>query len=730
MHRKLFQLSMAIVLSMAGVAGAAPQPALAAGPPCYVDVDATGGGNTGADWTNAYTDLQSALTNASCTEIWVAEGIYKPGAAGATTDSFVISPGTTVYGGFAGNEYASSAADPEAHLTVLSGDIDSNDTNTDGVTEVYTDIVGTNSRNVVTMEGSALGLSRILNGFTITAGSAPIFMGAGLWCQANGVAEKCSPSLGNVVFSGNYAGTSGGAVMLAATDGAVASPNLNFVTFRGNHADNQGGGMMIYVDAGTSYAQLNYMTFRDNSAEAGAALAVWANAGTANPALSNVTFAGNTAVDVGGAVYVDTSDGGNSSPNIAYATFSDNQAGMGGAVFANEGGAGNTTLMTVYDVILWNDTATVAGGELYTQNGASIWLASSVIDGGCSGISGVTCSAGNLSTDPLLSPLGDHGGKTETMALLAGSSAIDADTYTCIFHDQRGVTRPLGPDCDIGAYERIPPGTDFDGDYKTDAAKYVSSAGAVYYYKSSTSTWDSQFIGTDGEYVLNSDFDGDAVTDPAKYVAAAGAIWYFGSSDASWHGVYIGNDGEFIPASDFDGDGKTDPAKYVAAAGAVWYLGSADTTWHGLYIGSLGGGQYIPGSDFDGDGKTDAAKYVAGGVYWYKSSNGMWDSQYIGSDGTYVPRSDYDGDTRTDPAKFVSPNIWYMRSGSGYAMAVFSPGSDTTFVVPDSDFDGDGITDPAKFVYTAPHGSIWYTQSSDAAENGVYMGADTYDIVN
>jgi len=272
--------------------------------------------------------------------------------------------------------------------------------------------------------------------------------------------------------------------------------------------------------------------------------------------------------------------------------------------------------------------------------------------------------------------------------------------------------------------------TDFDGDDMTDAAKYVSSAGAVYYYKSSTSTWGSHFIGTDGDYVLNSDFDGDGIVDPTKYVSAAGAIWYLGSDDSLWHGVYIGNDGEFIPGSDFDGDGKTDPAKYVAAAGAVWYLGSDDSTWHGAYIGNLGGGVYVPGSDFDGDGKTDPAKYVAGGVYWLKSSMGTWDSQYVGADGPYVPRSDYDGDGQVDPAKFVSPNIWYMRSSASYGWAGIPLGADTTSVVPGSDFDGDGITDPAKFVYTAPHGSIWYTRSSDAGSIGVYMGADTYDIVN
>ena len=61
--------------------------------------------------------------------------------------------------------------------------------------------------------------------------------------------------------------------------------------------------------------------------------------------------------------------------------------------------------------------------------------------------------------DPLLGPLQDNGGPTETHALLPGSPAIDAgDDATCPVADQRGVPRPPEKDgdttsCDIGAYE-------------------------------------------------------------------------------------------------------------------------------------------------------------------------------------------------------------------------------------------------------------------------------------
>ncbi|HUF38549.1 MAG TPA: choice-of-anchor Q domain-containing protein [Anaerolineales bacterium] len=64
-----------------------------------------------------------------------------------------------------------------------------------------------------------------------------------------------------------------------------------------------------------------------------------------------------------------------------------------------------------------------------------------------------------VNTDPLLGPLQDNGGPTWTHALLAGSPAVDAaDDAVCSAPpvggtDQRGVARPSGPACDIGAFE-------------------------------------------------------------------------------------------------------------------------------------------------------------------------------------------------------------------------------------------------------------------------------------
>jgi hypothetical protein len=92
-----------------------------------------------------------------------------------------------------------------------------------------------------------------------------------------------------------------------------------------------------------------------------------------------------------------------------------------------------------------------------------------IIDGGYNLDSGNTCgfsATGSLSnvTDPKLSHLSDNGGLTQTIALLPGSPAIDVipaaqctdQNNQALTTDQRGVARPQGSNCDIGAFEFKP----------------------------------------------------------------------------------------------------------------------------------------------------------------------------------------------------------------------------------------------------------------------------------
>jgi CSLREA domain-containing protein len=73
-----------------------------------------------------------------------------------------------------------------------------------------------------------------------------------------------------------------------------------------------------------------------------------------------------------------------------------------------------------------------------------------------------SCGAGFASGDPKLSStLANNGGPTKTLALGTGSAAIDAGPTTtgadCPSTDQRGVGRPQGKACDIGAFEAATP---------------------------------------------------------------------------------------------------------------------------------------------------------------------------------------------------------------------------------------------------------------------------------
>jgi hypothetical protein len=128
---------------------------------------------------------------------------------------------------------------------------------------------------------------------------------------------------------------------------------------------------------------------------------------------------------------------------ISNSTFSGNSAGAGGGVF----NAYDYYLTTLKNTIVANSPL---GDNCY-----------GVIDDGGENLSYPDTSCPGANADPVLGPLQDNGGPTQTMALGSGSGAIDAgNDTTCAAPpindlDQRGVTRPRGPHCDIGAVEQI-----------------------------------------------------------------------------------------------------------------------------------------------------------------------------------------------------------------------------------------------------------------------------------
>ncbi len=213
----------------------------------YVDRSAVGT-NTGTSWTNAFVSLQSALlTAADGDTIRVADGTYKPTATTERTFTFSLRNSVRVYGGYAGY----GAIDPDARdiagsATVLSGDIGVPGSNID------------NSYHVVVSSGMTL--TAVLDGFTITAGSAngtsPIYSGGGIYNSGG------SPTVSNCTFSGNSADGSAGRG--GGMYNNYCSPAVSNCTFSGNSASS-GGGMYNYY----SSPKLSNCTFSRNLASIG-----------------------------------------------------------------------------------------------------------------------------------------------------------------------------------------------------------------------------------------------------------------------------------------------------------------------------------------------------------------------------------------------------------------------------------------------------------------------------
>jgi hypothetical protein len=128
-------------------------------------------------------------------------------------------------------------------------------------------------------------------------------------------------------------------------------------------------------------------------------------------------------------------------------TVSGNQVGSGGggpgAAGAVGGGGGINAFgsATLQNTIVTGNSGGNCLGAV-TDAGHNV----SFPDTTCPGVNG----------DPKLGPLQDNGGPTQTMALGAGGAAIDQVPTSgagCPATDQRGVARPQGPACDIGAFE-------------------------------------------------------------------------------------------------------------------------------------------------------------------------------------------------------------------------------------------------------------------------------------
>ena len=234
---------------------------------------------------------------------------------------------------------------------------------------------------------------------------------------------------------GNGGGGSGGGLYVAA-----GSVTLTNDTFSGNNAvggngGNGGGG------GRTGYG--NNTGFGGNGGNGGVGSGGGLYASTGSVTLNDVTLSSNNA---GGG------NGGAGGSGLAGGS-----VGIGGPAIGGGMDVGSYSNVLMYDTLV---AANLAGGNPSDIQG-SLNTASSynLIGDGSGGISAVNhnllgSSASPL--NPLLAPLGNYGGPTQTIALLPGSPALNAgDITNAPAYDQRGPGFPriVNGTIDIGAFE-------------------------------------------------------------------------------------------------------------------------------------------------------------------------------------------------------------------------------------------------------------------------------------
>jgi beta-glucanase (GH16 family) len=231
------------------------------------------------------------------------------------------------------------------------------------------------------------------------------------WQGGGGIYTGGNATLGLIdsTVSDNVSGWSGGGVY----GFFDSTTTITRSTISGNTSTDVGGGMRSLGDA-----TIVNSTFSGNNAIGWYGGAVFITDGVVD--MTNVTIAGNVSnAGAPAAVFVGTFGDASATLNVINTIVSDNYGGC----FLAPWGAGPVAINSL--------------GSNVFQDGTCFPVGSDQIVG-----------------DAGIGSLADNGGPTHTHALLPGSPAIDmADGGVCPATDQRGIARPQGGGCDVGAFE-------------------------------------------------------------------------------------------------------------------------------------------------------------------------------------------------------------------------------------------------------------------------------------
>jgi CSLREA domain-containing protein len=314
-----------------------------------------------------------------------------------------------------------------------------------------TTINGTSiTKNTAALEGggifsrSPLTLTRVQLGTTSRPNVAQD--GGGLYTVNVGATIVRSRIEGNQAR--NAGAGSGGGIF----NSVNADVELDRTTLTGNSSDRTGGAITNFGATMT----ISATTLSDNQVIAGAGEAFGggisnmfdAADGPATLTMINDTVTGNQA---GGGATAGFGGGldnqAQASATLTNVTLSRNRAGStgtGGGIYNN----GDAALR-----------GTILAGNTAAHAHANCGLPVALTSNGYNLSSDTTCGLNGVGdqtdVNPLLGPLANNGGPTETEALKVGSPAVDAVEFCPPPKtDQRGVNRQ-GP-CDVGAFERVP----------------------------------------------------------------------------------------------------------------------------------------------------------------------------------------------------------------------------------------------------------------------------------
>jgi predicted outer membrane repeat protein len=334
-----------------------------------------------------------------------------------------------------------------------------------------------------------------MSGVTIQNGAAAQD-GGGIFATA-----QSTLNVSNSVVTNNRAiagGAQGGGILVAGT------LNLTNSTIRGNVATNGGGGLRVLSGA---TATVIGSTFIGNQA-AGVGAGGGAIETQGILTLTNSTISGNSMPGGGSGAGLAVEG---TTTTLLNVTIASNTGNAGTGANLDIFGAGAT--VNVKNSIIANPTSglncRIGGGGVLTSNGSNL---------DSSNACGFNPALGDLiNTDPQLGALASNGGPTQTRALLAGSPAINAVTAgNCPppSVDQRGVTRPQGSACDIGAFE-FQPASLIPGDINQDGIVDIRDYGI----------WRQQFGATNCGNLA--DLDANCIVDILDY-----GIWrqHFGQT--------------------------------------------------------------------------------------------------------------------------------------------------------------------------------------------------------